>query len=76
MPRGVVAVAAVGMDARVPRELVGAREPLLAARERAEERLLAGVRPDVAGLRDACQRRSGHPSYDDAARYSPGARAC
>lgn len=40
----------IGVNAGVPRQLVGARETFLAAGERALERLLACVGTDVASL--------------------------
>lgn len=43
---------AVGVDAGMPGELVGATESLLAARVGAHERLLACVRPDVSRLHE------------------------
>ena len=46
----VLGVVFVVVYARVAGELVGAGETLLAAGERAEERLLSGVRSYVAGL--------------------------
>ena len=45
-----VSLMATAMNARVSCEFVGAREAFFASGERAQERLLSGVRPYVAGL--------------------------
>lgn len=60
----VMHVMVVVVYPRVPRELVRAREALLAARERALERLLACVGAYVAGLRDQNQIKIFHVGID------------
>ncbi len=47
---GVVCAIVIGVNARVPRQLVGARETFLAAGERALKRFLARVGTDVTSL--------------------------